>query len=203
MTRTISFLAASFGAIVLTLSAADTHADETDSASAGSESTTTELPPSLAPRDVRQLREGRGMGMARVAGLNGYPGPMHVLRQAETLELTEEQVADSEALRSRVHERSREIGKRIIEAEARLNAMFEAGSVDRAAMRELLGEIAALRADLRAVHLEAHLDQADILTEEQLEKMGKTGRGAHRRHREHRREHERAHHEEKAEGGES
>ncbi|MGK7294708.1 MAG: Spy/CpxP family protein refolding chaperone [Candidatus Wenzhouxiangella sp. M2_3B_020] len=199
MTRSIYILAALFGAVALTFSAIAVHADEADSAPAESESTTTDLPPSLTPRDVRQLREGRGMGMARVAGVNGYPGPMHVLRQAEALELSEEQVAESEALRSRVHERSREIGERIIEAEARLNALFEAGSVDRGAMREVLGEIADLRADLRAVHLEAHLDQAAVLTEQQLEKMGEMGGGERRRRREHRREH----HEGKATGGES
>lgn len=197
MTRFISFPAALFAVVVLTFPVAAAHAEEADSPSVEREPAAHAIPPSLTPRDIRQLREGRGMGLARVAGVNGYPGPMHVLRQVGELGLSEEQVADSEAIRNRVHQRSREIGERIIEAEARLNALFEAGSVDRDAMRGLVSEIAGLRAELRTVHLEAHLEQADILTEEQLEKVGETSHGKHRRHR----EHKRAHHAKETENG--
>jgi hypothetical protein len=34
----------------------------------------------LAPEDLAALRNGEGMGMAKAAELNGYPGPAHVLR---------------------------------------------------------------------------------------------------------------------------
>ena len=32
----------------------------------------------LSPQQIADLREGRGMGLALPAELNGYPGPMHV-----------------------------------------------------------------------------------------------------------------------------
>jgi Spy/CpxP family protein refolding chaperone len=128
-------------------------------------------PASLNPREARMLREGRGMGMGRVAVRNGYPGPMHVLRNADALGLTEEQVGLSQSLRTRVHERAIELGQLILAAEAELDDLFEARPVDRVEMNAKLQEIAGLRAELRAVHLEAHLAQAEVLTPEQLEKM--------------------------------
>jgi len=34
---------------------------------------------SLAPEEIRGLQEGEGIGLARAAELNGYPGPAHIL----------------------------------------------------------------------------------------------------------------------------
>lgn len=139
-----------------------------------------ETPAWLNQREIRQLRDGRGMGMGRVAAVNGYPGPMHVLRQAEELELSDEQREQTSALRERIHARSRELGERILAAESRLGDVLAADAVDRDALREALGEIADLRAELRAAHIEAHLDQADILTADQLEKIGEMQVGMRR-----------------------
>src|SRR5262249_3082774 len=36
----------------------------------------------LSPGEIDDLRAGRGMGLARPAELNGYPGPRHVLDAA-------------------------------------------------------------------------------------------------------------------------
>jgi len=58
----------------------------------------------------------------------------------------------------------------VVDAEKRLEAMFAEGSVNAAKMDSLLMEIAELRAHLRSLHLTAHLDQAAVLTEAQLEK---------------------------------
>lgn len=44
----------------------------------------------LSASDVEGLQQGRGMGLALPAELNGYPGPMHVLELADELNLTEE-----------------------------------------------------------------------------------------------------------------
>ncbi|NKI35277.1 hypothetical protein HFP89_08870 [Wenzhouxiangella sp. XN79A] len=124
-------------------------------------------PTALMPRQERMLREGRGMGLARAAELNGFPGPMHVLQQADALELTDEQRAATTELVARVREQAPAIGERILAAEAELNAMFADGSVTRESMEAKLTEIAELNAELRAVHLGAHLDQAALLTAEQ------------------------------------
>lgn len=154
--------------------------EASDAAAAPETEAAGETPAWLNQRETRQLREGRGMGMGRVAAVNGYPGPMHVLRQAEELELSDEQREQTSALRERVHARSRELGERIVAAESRLGDVLAADEVDRDALREALGEIADLRAELRAAHIEAHLDQADILTPEQREKIGEMEMGMHR-----------------------
>ena len=45
----------------------------------------------LSDDDIAALRAGEGMGMAKAAELNGYPGPVHVLALAAQLGLTEDQ----------------------------------------------------------------------------------------------------------------
>src|SRR5690606_19670228 len=52
----------------------------------------------LSPEQVDDLQNGRGMGLALAAELNGYPGPRHVLELAEPLELTAEQRAEAQRL---------------------------------------------------------------------------------------------------------
>jgi len=122
----------------------------------------------MQAREFRNLQQGRGMGMGRVAEVNGYPGPMHVLQHAEALELAEGQIERSRELMSRVKSRAPELGKQIVDAERRLAAMFAEGGINAAEMDALLLEIAKLRAHLRSLHLTAHLDQAAVLTEAQL-----------------------------------
>jgi hypothetical protein len=46
---------------------------------------------SLSQADVDAILAGQGWGLAKPAELNGYPGPLHVLEEADALELTEEQ----------------------------------------------------------------------------------------------------------------
>ena len=52
----------------------------------------------LSPQQIADLREGRGMGLALPAELNGYPGPMHVLEQADALGLSEAQRGGTQAI---------------------------------------------------------------------------------------------------------
>ena len=45
----------------------------------------------LSEDEIRDLREGRGMGLAKAAELNSYPGPLHVLQLAAELGLSDAQ----------------------------------------------------------------------------------------------------------------
>src|SRR6056297_2660183 len=123
----------------------------------------------MQAREFRNLQQGRGMGMGRAAETNGYPGPMHVLQHAAALELTDGQIERTRELMTRVKTRAPALGQQVIDAEKQLEAMFAEGSVNAAKMDALLLEIAELRAHLRSLHLTAHLDQAAVLTETQLE----------------------------------
>ena len=61
----------------------------------------------LSDDDIAALRKGEGMGMAKAAELNGYPGPVHVLALAGQLGLTEAQQT-RRAGDFRSHERRRQ-----------------------------------------------------------------------------------------------
>ena len=52
----------------------------------------------LSPEDVDAYLAGKGMGLAKAAELNGYPGPAHVLELASQLSLTSDQRARTQAL---------------------------------------------------------------------------------------------------------
>src|SRR4051812_3345086 len=48
---------------------------------------------SLSADEVKDYLAGKGMGMAKAAELNEYPGPLHVLQLASELNLSPEQKA--------------------------------------------------------------------------------------------------------------
>lgn len=124
----------------------------------------------LAPAEVHGLLEGAGLGMALTAELNGVPGPLHVLEEREGLQLTPEQLEATEALFERMRERASELGEAIVEAEEHLERRFRHRHLDRETLFQLTAEIGQLRGELRAVHLDAHLEMLPILTEEQVER---------------------------------
>ena len=124
----------------------------------------------LAPAQIEGLLAGRGLGYAKAAELNGYPGPAHVLELASELELSEAQLSATRALHSRMEKESKALGARVVAAEATLEQGFRDGSVSEAGLESSLGEIARLQAQLRAVHLVAHLEQRRLLSPEQVER---------------------------------
>jgi Spy/CpxP family protein refolding chaperone len=142
----------------------------------------------LSDREIADLLEGRGMGLAKAAELNSYPGPLHVLQLADQLGLSEAQRSSSRALYERVREHAPTVGRQIIEAERILDEAFRTATIDPATLRSHLVAIATLQAQLRAIHLEAHLAQRLLLTAEQISRYDALrgyGIGApdHNRHR--------------------
>lgn len=121
----------------------------------------------LSDEDVHALMQGHGMGMAMAAELNGYPGPRHVLDMAETLQLTPEQQAQTQQIFDAMQTRATELGRQIVEGERALDAAFAAQSITVDLLEERMTELGNLRARLRQVHLEAHLELFPVLTEEQ------------------------------------
>jgi Spy/CpxP family protein refolding chaperone len=122
----------------------------------------------LSETEMRDLAEGRGMGLAKAAELNSYPGPLHVLELADQLGLSKAQRAASEALVAPMREKAIALGARIIAAERDLDRAFADRSVDANYLRGQVNKIAALQGELRATHLETHLAQRAILTPEQI-----------------------------------
>jgi hypothetical protein len=125
--------------------------------------------PSLSPKELSDLRAGAGMGLARAAELNHYPGPKHVLELADSLGLSSEQERAVSTIREAMHARALELGERIIEAERSLGLRFRHGHIDSAAVREATANIGRLQGELRYRHLAAHLETRKILDARQIE----------------------------------
>ena len=128
---------------------------------------------SLSEADLAALRAGEGWGLAKAAEFNGHPGPAHLLEHAEALDLTPEQRRAVQAAFNAMNADARALGADLIGAEARLDAGFEAGGLDRAAMDTLVAEAAAAQGRLRARHLAAHLEVTPLLTPEQVVAYGR------------------------------
>ena len=122
----------------------------------------------LSDKEVQDLLAGRGMGLAKSAELNRYPGPAHVLELSDRLDLSAEQKARTKAVFDAMEAQARVLGKALVEREAELDRLFASRQVTRAALESSLAEISKLQGELRRVHLEAHLAQTDILTQGQV-----------------------------------
>ena len=62
---------------------------------------------SLSPEDIAELERGGGWGMAKVAELNGLPGPAHLLELKNEIELTNDQLNEIQILHDEMKERCR------------------------------------------------------------------------------------------------
>ena len=122
----------------------------------------------LSPEEISDYLSGKGMGLAKAAELNGYPGPVHVLELATQLGLTPEQRAATEALFQKMQQRAMALGRELIEAEGALDRLFASHSASSEAVKVSLTRIARLQGELRQVHLDAHLEQAAVLTAAQI-----------------------------------
>lgn len=126
----------------------------------------------LTDAQVKEYREGKGMGLAIPAELNGYPGPRHVLDMADALQLTAEQRARMQAVFDSMHARAVTLGEEIIALEQELDRAFAGKTITSERLAVLTRSIGERNGTLRAVHLEAHLAARAILTAEQIAKYG-------------------------------
>jgi len=121
----------------------------------------------LAPETVDGLLAGAGLGYAKAAELNGWPGPLHALELRDELALTEEQVATLEALRADMIARTVPLGRDLLAAEQALDDLFAKGDPSPQAVAAATARIAAIEGRLRAAHLVTHLSAAPVLTPHQ------------------------------------
>lgn len=124
----------------------------------------------LADEEIQGYLTGEGMGLAKAAELNHYPGPKHVLALAGELALTDEQRDQTQRIFEAMQEEALPLGRRIVENEQALDALFAGGEAGAREVRDRLRDIGALQAELRFVHLNAHLKMRDLLTADQVER---------------------------------
>src|SRR5262245_32536556 len=124
----------------------------------------------LSAQEVDDLLVGRGMGLARAAELNGYPGPRHVLDAArdKQLVLTEDQTAAVQRIFDGMEQDAQKLGASVVKEEKALEAAFRAGTITDADLIARVKRIATIQGYLREVHLRAHLATRAVLTDPQI-----------------------------------
>jgi hypothetical protein len=124
----------------------------------------------LSESEINSLLNGQGMGFAKAAELNHYPGPKHVLDIADDLDLTDEQISKTTLIFSRMKTEAIRLGKELVDSEAKLDKLFKIGTITAEELDKQVSAIGETRARLRGVHLKAHLAQRTVLTQHQLHK---------------------------------
>jgi len=144
----------------------------------------------LSEEQITGYLSGDGMGYALSAELNSYPGPKHVLELGNELELSPEQREGVSASFESMNTQAQELGGRLVDLEAKLDAAFAEGSINAVDLQSQLVALGAVNADLRFVHLRAHLETTELLSQGQIEKYGMLrGYGDHAGHQGHQRGH--------------
>jgi Spy/CpxP family protein refolding chaperone len=137
----------------------------------------------LSAQEVEGYLDGKGMGFAKAAELNHYPGPEHVLDAADRLNLTEQQRRRTEKLFGPMKAETQRLGRRLVEKERTLDSLFAAGRADAGAVSRLVRASGRLRSRIRAAHLRAHLPMKELLSPEQVQTYdrlrGYEGGGGH------------------------
>lgn len=132
----------------------------------------------LSPQEVKQYLAGAGMGYAKPAELNHFPGPMHVLEHADALGLSPAQRAATRALMETHKAQAREIGAKLVAAERALEALFRSAEVEADALARHVSAAAALQGEYRFAHLDTHRRMRGLLTEGQVREYDRL-RGYH------------------------
>lgn len=152
-------------AVLAAISVSGTHAGGTPSSYAGQEQREIK---SLSAEDVQSLLTGKGMGLAKAAELNGYPGPSHVLQLATELQLSDSQRAATQVLFKSMESKAIALGASLVQAERELDQLFASKQATPSLLAEKLEAIGQLQAKVRGAHLEVHLAQAHLLSAEQI-----------------------------------
>lgn len=123
---------------------------------------------SLNPDEINSLLQGKGMGFAKAAELNQYPGPRHVLDMAGQLQLSTQQVSQTNQIFESMRGYAVILGIQLVNYEKELDSLFSTGQVSAAELDSLLLKIGETRARLRGAHLHAHLEMKKVLNRHQI-----------------------------------
>ena len=124
----------------------------------------------LSTQEVQQYLSGAGMGYAKPAELNHFPGPMHVLELAERLSLSAEQRAATKKLMDEHKAEARAVGAKLVEAERLIEELFRSGDVQREKLAQAVADAATLEGQYRLSHLETHRRMRALLSDEQVKR---------------------------------
>ena len=123
---------------------------------------------SLSDEEVADLLAGEGAGLALAAELNHHAGPKHVIELADSMHLTATQREQVEAEFATMLEAAQRVGRQLVDAERAVDSLFRTGSVTESVLRTHIERAASRRAELRVIHMMAHVRVRAMLTEQQV-----------------------------------
>lgn len=126
-------------------------------------------PGAMSAPEAIAVMAGEDAGLARLADVHGWPGPRTVLANAEALNLAPDQVRIAENIEAEFEIEAREIALAWLAVEAELDEAFRSGRASKGKVQALTQQSGALRAELRALQLSAHIEMRPNLTRDQLE----------------------------------
>ena len=139
-------------------------------------------PADCLEQERQALQEGRGFGRAAVADDNGFPGPRHILAWKKQLDLKPAQEKRVETLAERTRSKAIAKGQELQAREQELSRLLSTSKPNPQAVQKLLGQIGAAEADLRWIHIGAHIEARDILTPQQLARYNELRERQDQRH---------------------
>ncbi|MCW8861251.1 MAG: hypothetical protein OQK07_02380 [Rhodospirillales bacterium] len=122
----------------------------------------------LSENEIHDYRTGQGMGLSMAAELNHYPGPRHLIEMKDKIMLDLKQHDRIEMIFQTMRKNAVALGERIIDLETRLDRQFATGGAEIETVRPLIEKIGRAKAELRLVHLEAHMQTKALLSAEQI-----------------------------------
>ncbi len=122
----------------------------------------------LSRKEIKDYQKGAGLGMAKAAELNHYPGPIHVLELASHLNLSAAQKKEIESLYQQMKADAVPLGVKVIALESELDQLFATGKIRQQSLKNLVEEIARAKSRLRTTHLSVHLKTKPLLSSKQL-----------------------------------
>jgi len=122
----------------------------------------------LSEREVSGYLEGKGLGYAKAAELNNFPGPSHVLELSKGLALTDEQIKQTQIIFNKMKAQAAILGEQFVSKERELDQLFLKSTINTKVLKVLTADIGDIQAKIRYVHLSAHLEQKELLTKHQI-----------------------------------
>jgi Spy/CpxP family protein refolding chaperone len=124
----------------------------------------------LSQKEMTDLLDGAGMGYAKAAELNRFPGPMHTLELAKALELSDSQRTAIESILAAHKAEARKLGADVVRLERELDDLFAKGNPAPEAVNAIAARLGSAVGQLRASHLNAHIATTRLLEARQVDR---------------------------------
>lgn len=131
----------------------------------------------LSIKEVDAYLTGKSLDFAKTAEIHHYPSPKQVLKLENQLSLAKPQINRTIMLNKLMRKYTIKAGREIVIKERQLYKLFAEEPVNLEEVEKLVKEIAALKGEIRFIHLKTNVSQKALLNEYQVSLIeGKNGK---------------------------